>query len=247
MGYISIGKFKVKVSTFTLFLGITVAIPLLVMPFFLGLFKQYLLVNYGIGNVLLEKYSWLNMIVIYLPILLLTVLFLFSSGGDFRRYGFKFSKKYLKFSLIVGIIAGIALFVVDWGFGVLQRFPSEASSIFGIFGLILSWGVVGVLAEEILFRGIMLTEFLKHSSGVLNIFGRPLHAGSFIVAGFEALFHLTRVTDWGWIFVLPQVVYVLILSLIANYVYEKTKSLAGPILIHAIGNLLELGLIWLLL
>ena len=44
---------------------------------------------------------------------------------------------------------------------------------------------------------------------------------------------------------LPQLFYVAIFGVLAGWVYARTKSLVGPLLIHGIGNAGELILYWL--
>ena len=98
-----------------------------------------------------------------------------------------------------------------------------------ITGIILSIGV-GIL-EELLFRGQILDEFLKHQSKFKSIIYSSLIFGSV---------HLLNISSLSSIIpVLSQVAYSFVLGLILAYVYLKTDNIIIPIVFHSLFNILN--------
>lgn len=187
-----------------------------------GLMKNFLQIN----PVNLKNYTnWVEIIVYIINISILTALFLLFFRKENKGLKSIESRAVLKSFLYALAFGGITLIC----FGIVDLIPSlsepmktfeDTTNSMVVGSPILVFITTAILApieEEIIFRGIIYNAFAK------------VRKGAFPVIASAILFGLIHV-----IFV--QVVYTFFMGLITALVYEKTKNLSYPILIHAFAN-----------
>jgi membrane protease YdiL (CAAX protease family) len=205
----------------------------LLFPIVQVIFKQLGIVLFGVE--VFSSQPWLHTIFSHLIILFLLFFYLKATLEPLKNWGFVYSKQYLWLSVGIGVVASIVLYLIDIAQGFFEIYSVPADPTFFVaLGFVLAWGVIGPLTEEILFRGIIQTTLRKKIGvGWVAIAGTVflevfMHAG-ILSGGFS-----------GW----AMLSYVFVFSLAASLVYARTRSLVGPLLIHAIGNVGELLIYW---
>ena len=154
---------------------------------------------------------------VYSTILALCLWHIYQKKLSFSALGFT-KKKWLKYVLL-GLVIGIPI-------GTVEYFVLRPAAVFPSFevkyllrDLVYMVCFVG-LGEEILFRALLQQDLTK---AVGWKWGLVLASVMF------AVMHLT----WRSI---PELFFVFFAGLVLGYVYYRTRSLVGPILIHGIGN-----------
>jgi hypothetical protein len=130
---------------------------------------------------------------------------------------------------ITGLITLLVLETLDLPFEnpQLEFFLPEGISFPGALGIMLFGGIAVPFAEELFFRGVLFAWLRKHWS-----MWPSLLASAF-------LFGLVH-------FDIAVGVTAFILGIVLGWVYEKSKSLWAPFLIHALNNSLRLLLLYIL-
>jgi len=138
---------------------------------------------------------------------------------SFSELGFK-KDKWLKY-ILLGIAIGIPM-------GAIEYFIISPAPAFPTFevkyllrDMVYMFCFVG-LGEELLFRGLLQSDLTKALGWKWGIILASL---------IFAVMHLT----WRSI---PELFFVFFASLILGYIYHKTKSLVGPIMMHGTGNVI---------
>lgn len=214
----------------------------------------------------LSAYSWLPDAIGYTIVYLFMLFYMRTTFEPLATYGYRWSKDYVLWSLYIGIASGVIIFFVDYQAG-LDKLHVPGFSFAVLIGYVISWALLPALVEETLFRGVIQGYFAKHLKREFT--SQRIHAAVFVAVGFELLFHIVFPIYYGmtttdpvsgslvldpslhrmWLNVvstLPQLIYVLVFGIISGIIYQRTKSLVGPMLMHALGNFVELILIWLL-
>ncbi len=233
-----------KRSVLTLLINFGVIIALI--PFSIDVFERAGAII--VGAQALRVNAWLYTVFAYLPILVLLIIAARGMLEPPEWFGLRFERKWLWRSVAIGVISAIAIFLVDLWQGLLKSFQVPPSPTFMVaLGFVVALGVLEPFTEEFLFRGViqsMLQERIKSAWRV--------HPAVFLASGFEVLMHLITplfFTPAGQVGnallqTLPQLGYVALFGGIGGYIYQRTKSLTGPLLIHALGNVGELFLFW---
>ncbi len=213
----------------------------LLLPVLLGIFYQAGVII--VGQELLAAHPWMSWALQFIPLVVLLLIYVFATLDPIKQHGLFWSNKMLGLSIGVGCCAGAVLYIMDIftnHFSALG-IPEQVTFSTGL-GYLLMLGVLVPFAEELLFRGLIQTEFTKRIRSDWKI-----HPAIWIAVGLEVLAHaslLTRGFDGFWMRA-PHLLYVLLFGAIGGWVYHKTQSLTGPFLIHALGNAIELILYWL--
>jgi len=159
---------------------------------------------------------------VYSAILALCVWHIYQKKLSFSELGFK-KDKWLKY-VLVGVVIGIPV-------GAAEYFVIHPAPAFPTFevkylfrDLFYMFCFVG-MAEELLFRGLVQRDLMK-------AFGWK--QGIVLASLTFAVMHLT----WRSI---PELGFVFVVGLLLGYVYYRTKSLVGPIVIHGAGNVVLVG------
>jgi len=231
--------------TWMFLLNVTFAIALL--PLILSIFGAAGMILFG--EALLRQEPWLSWVARFLPLLVLLMIYVFATLDPARERGLFWSKQMLWFSLGIGVLAGAVLYIIDVVFDKFAEFTIPADPTLSVaLGYVFALGILVPFTEELLFRGLIQTELAKRIKSSWKV-----HPAIWIAVGLEVLAHASGAlffTESSQIIPallsrLPQLVYVLVFGAIGGWVYHRTKSLTGPILIHALGNVGELLLYWL--
>ncbi|MFT4249996.1 MAG: lysostaphin resistance A-like protein [Candidatus Woesearchaeota archaeon] len=214
----------------------SILLLLLFIPLIQELFAQLGLTLFG--EALYEDNPWLRTIFTHGILLVLVMLYFLAQLEPLREWGFVYKKQLLLTSTAIGVLAAITLFFVDNQEGLFAAYnvPTNPTLLVAI-GFLFTWGILGPLAEELLFRGALQTTLTRYTTKpwipilVTVVCEVALHAGLFY-AGIKNV---------------PMLLYVAVLATIACWVYYRTKSLLGPFIIHALGNAGELLLYWIFL
>ncbi len=173
----------------------------------------------------------------FLALIILLLLALLPGGG-LANWGVNFKNwaKNLVFGLILGISVGIpfSLFsyggnISGWHFSQLAVQLHKTETLIMLFSQLFLVGT----SEELFFRGLLTTWLMKRYPSRLV----GLSVGVVIVAILFALVQLYKLL-FGFplekvlVFMLGALFY----GLLLGGIYQKTKSLLPPIIIHNIGN-----------
>lgn len=201
-----------------------------------------------VGEDVLYKHGWLATFFAYGPVLLLILIYLKASFEPFERFGLRWSRKWLAASVAIGALSALAIYGVDIATGTLSSFDVPLAPTLAVtLGYLLAWGVLAPFTEELLFRGVIQSVLSWRIAS-----DWPVHPAVLLASGFEVLMHLSVPIYFSGDALgaagatVPQLLYVAVFGLIGGYVYQRTQSLVGPVLIHGLGNMGELALFWLL-
>ena len=154
---------------------------------------------------------------VYLVVLALCAWHMYEKRLSLRDVGLKFSGQ-LSY-MAWGAVAAIPLGAIE--FAILPQYRPASTFQFAYFlrDLIYMLFFVG-LAEEVLFRGILQGRFIR-------VFGRNF--GLFLAMSLFGIMHMT----WhSWL----EVGFTAAIGLLLGLVYLRSGSLAGPIVIHGVAN-----------
>jgi len=162
------------------------------------------------------------------------------SKGKLADYGFKIKGGNLKIklSLILGLILGLTGILIDRlemiaGGQISPAYPYPLTWL-NILGMMsFQWIFVGFFEEPIT-RGLVQVPLMNELRGSVRILRWNFHAGSLITAIIFGLGHLGPHMFFGgsWFTLLPHLVFATLYGLGSSYVYQQTRSLVGPILMH---------------
>jgi membrane protease YdiL (CAAX protease family) len=125
-------------------------------------------------------------------------------------------------------IVGFLVFAVFWW----HRQINAAAGGFSVEAMV--WQLLGVaLPEEVFFRGWLQGRLNRSLSARVRILGARVGPGLFIAAALFAVFHLL-------VRPAPSRLLVFFPGLLFGLFRERTKSVAVPVLAHALANLLFL-------
>ena len=157
-------------------------------------------------------------------------------------------RSYVGLAFLIGIGMGLIMLVADYWPELLSRTPlntSYSTSPLDSAGFLL--GMLGTgLAEETIFRGLLVGFLIVLVPGRLRIGAVDLPVAAYIVALLFALAH------WRTFVVDPihqavaQQAYAFLWGLTYVWLMERSRSLVAPIVAHGMGNFTEVGLIILL-
>ena len=176
-------------------------------------------------------------------IFLISILLIYwLSNGRLDKWGFNLRAKDLKIKLSVEI--GLIFFSIGLISNILsilthhyKPFPFPLT-FRNIVGMMLFSSIFVGIAEETGFRGLIQTYLMNRLSGSVKLFRWNFHIGCIIAAILFGLLHLVNLMRGSLLnghvvpIVLMQVISGSIFGLIAGYIYQETKSLAGPVVIH---------------
>lgn len=226
---------------------LNIAFAVIVLPLVFSIFNAagYIL----IGQALWDAEPWLSWVARFFPLLVILSIYVFATLEPAKKYGLFWSKQLLWTSVGIGIVAGAVLYVIDVVFDTFAAFTIPHDPTFSVAaGYVFALGVLVPITEELLFRGLIQTTLSEHIKSSWKV-----HPAIWIAVGLEVIAHASGAVlfaEPGQAFPalvsqVPQLVYVFIFGALGGWVFHRTKSLTGPILIHALGNVGELLLYWL--
>ena len=165
------------------------------------------------------------------------------SQGNFRDYGFTLTGRDLKVkvSIAIGVLLGLIGILLEHLPQVISGSPLEPAhpyslSLFNILGMLsFQWIFVGIF-EEIITRGLVQTPLMNELKGTVRILRWDFHIGSVITAIIFGVGHFGPHIFFGgsWISLPLHLAFAALYGFGSSYIYQETKSLAGPILMHNI-------------
>lgn len=223
------------------------------LPFLIDYVAQLVAALWGPQAVLFfAMHPWLQETAAYVPLYLLMLFYLKTTFNPLAYYGYKWSREYLGWAVYIGVGSGIIIYFVD-RIGGIGSLRVESFSALTFFGYLIGFVIFPAITEETLFRGVIQHFYQRRVDYTLTKY--HVHIGILIASLFEIAFHLSApiyygVTDGGVLIAIikhiPQILYVFVFGAIGGYLYQRTGSLVAPITIHALGNLTEYAIIWVL-
>lgn len=231
-----------------LFITVLVLLPF-VMDF---VTKLFLALGQSFASEFVRQNIWVADVFGYATIYLFMLFYLMATFEPLARYGYTWSSQYIGLAMYIGVGSGVVMYVVDR----LSGYPPLASEGMGLsvfLGYLFAWVILPALTEETLFRGVIQGFYQRALNTTFTV--HKIHVAVFIGVAAELAFHALTPMYYGathggvfnaLVRALPQLVYVLVFGFISGVMYQRTKSLTGPLLIHALGNGTELLLLWVL-
>ncbi|MEW6374526.1 MAG: CPBP family intramembrane glutamic endopeptidase [Thermodesulfobacteriota bacterium] len=163
------------------------------------------------------------------------------SRGRLKDYGFSLASKNLKIklSLVLGIFVGLLGILLNHfpelisGVQFKPAHPSLLTSV-NILGMMtFQWIFVGIF-EETITRGLVQTYLMKKLKGIVTLYKWDFHIGSIITAIIFGVGHFGPHMFFGgsWLTLVPHLLFATAYGLFSSYIYQETRSLVGPILMH---------------
>ena len=167
----------------------------------------------------------------------------FLSKGRFGEFGLQLprGKSYLKAALLWGLFFGLLMIVVDHLPKLIARVPPEVGSLTrgNITGQLVFEAIFPGVAEEVLFRGLLLTYLGSRISGRVRFLGFDMHIAGVLVAAMFALAHMSNFWSRPLWQALGQQIYAFGFGVFYAYWSEKSGSLAAAMVGHNVGNFVE--------
>ena len=199
-----------------------------------------------------ENFPWIvHYYMIEVPMLLISLLMIRRlSKGKWRDYGFNLSRQNLKIvpSLWMGVVFALVMAMIDHLPPIVRgsfRVDYDLTLINVLGTMSFMWIFVGI-AEETLSRGLIQTYLMNRMDGDVKILRWNLHKGMIVAAAIFGLSHFFNLYRKPLEFVVPQMIYATIFGLVAGYIYQETRSLAGPVIMHNVADGLETTIEYLL-
>ncbi len=145
-------------------------------------------------------------------------------------------------AIAIGVAFGLIMTAVDWWPQLAARVPPPGpfelapSNVAG--WLVFEWIIAGV-AEEVVFRGLLVTYLTARLSGRVRILGLELHVAGVVVAALFALAHAPNFWHRPFLAALGQQLYAAALAILYAWLLERSRSLLAPIIAHDVGNGVE--------
>lgn len=162
------------------------------------------------------------------------------SHGRYRDYGFALAGRGLRLQLstALGIALALTWMLLDHSFRIMAGETGQETAYSPTPGNVLGmmsfqWIFVGVL-EGPLARGLVQTHLMSELKGVVRIFRWGFHVGTVIAAILFGVGHAVPHFFLGrpWHSLGSELAFATLFGLLAGYVYQETRSLVGPILMH---------------
>lgn len=163
------------------------------------------------------------------------------SQGRLGEYGFTLPLRNLKvkLSIVLGVILGLMGILLDHFTELISGVNIEPAhpyplTVLNVLGMMtFQWIFVGIF-EETITRGLVQTYLMNELKGSIKILKWDFHIGSVITAIIFGLGHLGPHIFFGgsWLSLAPHLVFATLYGLCSSYIYQETKSLVGPILMH---------------
>ena len=163
------------------------------------------------------------------------------SQGRLGEYGFTLARRNLKIksSIILGVLIGLMGILLDHfpeliagvEFEPAHSYPLTVLNVLGM--MTFQWIFVGIFEEPIT-RGLVQTPLMNELKGTVRIFKWDFHIGSVITAIIFGVGHFGPHIFFGgsWINLPLHLAFATLYGFGSSYIYQETKSLAGPILMH---------------
>lgn len=162
------------------------------------------------------------------------------SQGRFGDYGFTLAGRdpKLKLSITIAVIVAFIGILLDYLPKVIagnsEIGPAYALTVVNILGMMsFQWIFVGMFEEPIT-RGLVQTHLMNKLKGTVTVFKWDFHIGTVITAIIFGVGHFGPHMFFGMslLSLIPHLIIATLYGLCSSYIYQETRSLAGPILMH---------------
>lgn len=146
-------------------------------------------------------------------------------------------------AIALGIAMGVVMLVADyWPLAFRRTAPHDyPTDPVNAAGWLLAMGVTG-LAEEPIFRGLMVGALVVLAPGRVRIGRLDLPLAAYIVAALFALAHWHSFLSDPLPMAIAQQTYAIGWGLLYVWLMERSRSLLAPIVAHGVGDMVEVGL-----
>jgi membrane protease YdiL (CAAX protease family) len=161
------------------------------------------------------------------------------SQGRLHEYGSTLAGRNLrlKLNIALGVVLGLTGALLDHlpevivGNPIEPAYPLTLANVLGM--LSFQWVFVGIF-EETITRGLVQTPLMNELKGTITLFRWDFHVGSVITAVMFGVGHFGPHVFFGdsWLSLVPHLALATAYGLCSSYIYQETRSLAGPILMH---------------
>ncbi len=176
------------------------------------------------------------------------------SQGRLREFGFVLKGRDLKLvlSIALGVILALIGILLDYlpkvVAGNSDTGPAYSLTVVNVLGMMsFQWVFVGIF-EETITRGLVQTHLMNALKGTVSIFKWDFHIGTVITAIIFGVGHFGPHMFFGgsWLSLVPHLIIATAYGLCSSYIYQETRSLAGPILMHNVydGLVTTIGLFY---
>jgi len=176
------------------------------------------------------------------------------SKGRFKEFGFVLKGRDLKIklSIALGVILALIGILLDYLPKVLagspETGPTYPLTVVNVLGMIsFQWIFVGIF-EEPLNRGLVQTYLMNKLKGNVRILKWDFHTGTVITAIIFGVGHFGPHIFFGssLLSLAPHLAFATLCGFCLGYIYQETRSLLGPILMHNIidGLLTTIGMFY---
>jgi membrane protease YdiL (CAAX protease family) len=154
-------------------------------------------------------------------------------------------RSYVGLAVLLGIGMGLVMLVADyWPVLAAQTPPDLSYSKYPIdsAGYLLGMITTG-LAEETIFRGLLVGMLVVLVPGRLRIGSLDLPVAAYIVALLFGLAHWKSFTLDPFYQAMAQQIYAFAWGLLYVWLMERSRSLLAPMVAHGFGNFTEVGIV----
>lgn len=154
-------------------------------------------------------------------------------------------RSYVGTALLFGVGMGLIMLVADYWSALAAQMPPDMSySKYPLdsAGYLLGMITTG-LAEETIFRGLLVGMLLVLVPGRLRIGSLDLPVAAYIVALMFGLAHWKSFTVDPFYQAMAQQIYAFAWGLLYVWLMERSRSLLAPMVAHGIGNFTEVGIV----
>lgn len=148
-------------------------------------------------------------------------------------------------AVLIGIGIGLVMLMADYWPAMLAQTPPDVSyskSPLDSAGFLLGMITTG-LAEETIFRGLLVGMLVVFVPGRLRIGSLDLPVAAYIVALMFGIAHWKSFTIDPFYQAMAQQIYAFAWGLIYVWLMERSRSLLAPIIAHGIGNFTEVAIV----
>lgn len=148
-------------------------------------------------------------------------------------------------ALLIGIGMGLVMLVADYWPALAAQTPPDTSysqSPIDSAGFLLGMITTG-LAEETIFRGLLVGMLVVLVPGRLRIGSLDLPVAAYLVALMFGIAHWRSFTVDPFYQAMAQQVYAFAWGLVYVWLMERSNSLLAPMIAHGIGNFTEVAVV----
>lgn len=155
-------------------------------------------------------------------------------------------RSYIGLAIALGVAMGLIMLIADYGPLILSgaempvNYP--ASNALDVAGWLGAMGITG-LAEETIFRGLMVGALLVLIPGCVRLWNIDLPLAGVIVALLFCAAHWKSFVVDPLPMAIAQQSYAFVWGLVYVWLMERSRSLVAPIVAHGLGNATEVGLV----